>query len=144
MTGYQLNIIVPAVAALGAALIAGISSYLVGRGMRSHDWRLSLTRDRILDRRQIYARFLAGADALMLRSADNRAQSVDELLPLFAIVAEISLIAPDSVSGPATRLCDVLLESLKPEVGKEGDYFSAKSAFVKAARDDLLQLEQLR
>ena len=52
MTPSLLQILVPLVASLGAALVAGVASYLAGRGARSHEWKLGLIRESLQERQR--------------------------------------------------------------------------------------------
>jgi hypothetical protein len=42
------EIIIPVAASLGGALVAGWISYVAGRGVRVHEWKLQLARERRL------------------------------------------------------------------------------------------------
>jgi len=143
MAATLAEIIVPVCVSLGGAVVAGYASYLVGRGTRSHEWRLALIRERLLERRQLYARFMAEADRNMLLIVAGGAKSIDNVMPLFAMLAEISLLSSDAVQESAKALCDCALHANRRDGdGKsEGDHFGTKTAFLKAARSEITQLE---
>jgi hypothetical protein len=109
--------------------------------MRSHDWKLSLIREKLLDYRQLYARFLAEADRLMLLSADGTKRNVEDLGPLFSSFSELSLVATDAVSKSAARMCESVLNSISQKADGEGAYFAAKADFLRTARDEIASME---
>ena len=82
MTNLSMQLLAPIIASLGAALVAGIASYIAGRGMRSHEWKLGLVRERLLERQRLYAKFVAEADRNMLLVAGAGAKSIDNVMPL--------------------------------------------------------------
>lgn len=143
MNASSVQILVPIIASLGAALIAGIASYIAGRGMRSHEWKLGLVRERLLERQRLYAKFIAEADRNMLLTAGTDAKSIDNVMPLLALYAEISLLSTDAVQHCAKRVCDVAISANGAEnTQQNGDHFAAKSAFVDAARNELKTIEE--
>jgi hypothetical protein len=136
------EIIIPVVASLSGALVAGWVSYIAGRRVRLHEWNLQLARERILERQRLYARFIAEADRNLLTVAAGGAKSVDNILPLFAFQAEIWLLSGPCVQKAATRMCDLAVSvNAAEEVRSDGDLFSAKKDFLAAARAELEALE---
>ena len=142
MIAFSLQILVPIFASLGAALIAGIASYIAGRGMRSHEWKLGLVRERLLERQRLYAKFIAEADRNVLLIAGAGTKSIDNVMPLLGLYAEISLLSTDAVQQCAKRVCDLAISANGVESrGQDGKHFVVKSAFVDAARDELKAIE---
>lgn len=142
MPANLAEIIIPVVASLGGALVAGWVSYIAGRGVRLHEWKLQLVRERILERQRLYARFIAEADHNLLTIAASGSKSIDNIMPLFSIQAEIWLLSTPGVQEAAKRMCDLALSA--NAAGKDradGDSFAAKTAFVEAARAELAALE---
>ena len=142
MTASSVQLLVPIVASLGAALIAGVASYVAGRGMRSYEWKLGLVRERLLERQRLYAKFIAEADRNVLLIAGVGTKSIDNVMPLLALYAEISLLSTDAVQQRAKRVCDLAISANGVERSEQdGDHFAAKSAFVDAARSELKAIE---
>jgi hypothetical protein len=142
MTNLSMQLLVPIIASLGAALVAGIASYIAGRGMRSHEWKLGLVRERLLERQRLYAKFVAEADRNMLLVAGAGAKSIDNVMPLLGLYAEISLLSTEAVQQCAKRLCDLAISANGIESGGQGsDHFAAKLAFVDVARGELKAIE---
>lgn len=142
MTASLAQILVPLVASLGAALVAGVTSYIAGRGMRSHEWKLGLVRERLLERQRLYAKFIAEADRNVLLIAGAGTKSIDNVMPLLGLYAEISLLSTDAVRQCAKRVCDLAISANGVESsGQDGDHFAAKSAFVDVARSELNAIE---
>lgn len=142
MTASSVQILVPVIASLGAALVAGIASYVAGRGMRLHEWKLGLVRERLLERQRLYAKFIVEADRNALLIAVAGTKSLDNVMPLLALYAEISLLSTDAVQQCAKRVCDLAISANGVEgSGQKGDHFAAKSAFVNVARSELEAIE---
>ena len=136
------EIIVPVAASLGGALVAGWVSYVAGRSVRLHEWKLQLARERILERQRLYARLIAEADRNLLTVAAGGTKSIDNVMPLFALQAEISLLSGQSVQETAKRVCDLALSvNAAGKDRAEGNAFAAKTAFVEAARAEVVALE---
>lgn len=136
------EIIVPVAASLGGALVAGWVSYIAGRGVRLHEWKLQLARERILERQRLYAKFIAEADRNLLTVATGGTKSIDNVMPLFALQAEIWLLSSQSVRDAAKQICDLALSANAAGKNRaEGDAFAAKIAFIEAARAELAALE---
>lgn len=142
MTNLSMQLLVPIIASLGAALVAGVASYIAGRGMRSYEWKLGLVRERLLERQRLYAKFVAEADRNMLLIAGGGAKSIDNVMPLLGLYAEISLLSTEAVQQCAKRLCDLAISANGIESGAQGgDHFAAKTAFVDVARAELKSVE---
>lgn len=143
MSATFAEIIISASASLAGAAAAAYASYLIGRGTRLHEWKLALIRERLLERRQLYAKFVAEADRNMLSISSGGAKSMDNVMSLFAMFAEISLLSPDAVQDAAKMLCDDVLSANAEESSAESrsDYFARKEAFLTAARYEIASLE---
>lgn len=142
MPSSVAEIIIPVVASLSGALVAGWVSYIAGRGVRLHEWKLQLARERILERQRLYARFIAEADRNLLTVAAGGSKTIDNIMQLFALQAEIWLLSSQSVQDAAKRICELALSANAAGNDRaEGDAFAAKTAFIEAARADLVALE---
>lgn len=84
MPATLAEILVPVGASLATALVAGVASYLAGRGMRFHEWKLGLVRERILERQRLYARLIAEADRIQLAAIAKGEKSISNLMPLMS------------------------------------------------------------
>lgn len=143
VTSSLAQILVPLAASLGAALIAGVASYLAGRGMRSHEWKLGLVRERLLERQRLYAKFIVEADRNVLVVTAHAKKSIDNVAPLLSLYAEISLLSSPAVQACAQQVCNLAIAANGVEdTGQDGDHFAAKSAFVDAARRELSTIEE--
>ncbi len=140
MPSSVADIIIPIGASLAGVLAAAYPSFLVGRGIQTHEWRLALIRDRILERRQLYAKFLVEADRNMLAVAAGK-KSLDNVAPLFPLLAEISLLASPPVNECARAIGDMGLAANAAETEASIDHYAARAAFVEAARTEIAELE---
>jgi|GEM_PF-5597453 len=95
-----------------------------------------------LERQRLHARFIAEADRNLLTVAAGGAKSIDNVMALFALQAEIWLLSGQSVQDAAKRMCDLALSAnAAADARAEGGLFAAKMAFVDAARTELAALE---
>ncbi|PKB13688.1 hypothetical protein B0I00_3129 [Novosphingobium kunmingense] len=135
------QIYVPMIATLGASAVAVVGSFYVGRGMRSQEWKLSLVRERLLERQRLYARFIAEADRNLLLLLSGKEAHVDNVMPVLALYAEISLLSTEAVLQGAKRVCDLAISANGQEPDPQSDHYGVRSAFVEAARSELAALE---
>ncbi|WP_257544715.1 hypothetical protein [Sphingopyxis sp. DBS4] len=134
------DIIIPIGASLTGAIAAAYPSFLAGRSIQTHEWRLALIRDRIQERRQLYAKFLVEADRNVLTVVGGQ-KSLDNVSSLFALLAEISLVSSESVHQCARAVGNIGLSANAADEDDRGDHFAAKAAFVEAARNEIAMLE---
>lgn len=124
---------------LVAALVAGVVSYLAGRGMRTHEWRLALAREELTARKALYAAFLAEAHQLIIQASETKLSDVRELEVLNRQYAEITLVGSKPVIEAAMHIVDrVLMANVREETAAEAlEYHPRKEAFLTAARNEL-------
>lgn len=135
-----IDVAVPVGASLASAITAGYLSFLAGRSLHTHQWRLALIREQILDRRQLYARFLAEADRNLMAVIEGR-KSLQNITPLLTMVAEISLVGSKDVLSSAKHVAELGINANSTESEGTGDHASAKAAFIDAARSEIEALE---
>jgi hypothetical protein len=134
----------PAISAgaiLIVAIISGLASYLVGRGMKDLEWRLGMQREKIEKRVQLYSAFLAEADRLMLLSINKEFQGAMGFEALTSRYASIELLAAAPVVDAARDVLDVALDSHSSGFNRQEDRYALKRKFVDAARAELADLE---
>ena len=137
-----LQIFVPILAALTGAAMAGLASYIAGKGMRQHEWMLSLARERLTERQRLYARFLGEADRHQLEVIARGNRSLDNVMPLLTMYNEILLLASAEVEQAAKQICDIAVTELsEAAASRNAGHFTAKTLFLKAARKELDLLE---
>lgn len=127
---------------LGAALIAGIVSYLAGRGMKTHEWRLALAKEELASRKTLYAAFLAEAQRLVIQASERKVHEVSALDQLSRQYAEITLVGSKAVCEAAMHVFDqVLLANVQEQTTEEALRFHPrKAAFLNAARAEIESL----
>ncbi|NTE84772.1 hypothetical protein G6M12_24780 [Agrobacterium tumefaciens] len=120
------------------AIVAGFLSFLAGRGMKTHEWRLLLIKEKVAMRQRLYADFLAEADKLVLESMHLKSSEPVAFVGLIRKFSEIELIAVESVSTSAKRVCDYAISShtagrkSDSEVDGEEGFYELKSQFISA------------
>ena len=127
---------------LGAAFVAGGISYLAGRGMKTHEWKLTLAREELAARKALYATFLSEAHRLIVKATEKKIEVVAELDTLNRQYAEITLVGSRAVTDAAMQVFDsVLMAQMRDETATEAMVFHPrKEAFLVAARNELQAL----
>ena len=128
-----------AISTLAVALVAGFISYIAGRGMKTHEWKLAQAKEEISARKALYSSFLAEAQRLVVQSTESKNHKVSELDKLQEQYAEITLVGSGAVVETAKFAFDsVLLAHLREQdVADAVDFHARKQAFVEAARAEL-------
>lgn len=138
-----IGLVVPIGAALSGALAAGSMNFIAGRNIQTHQLRLGLIREQIVERRQLYSRFLVAADSNLLAVIGGE-KSLGNLTPLLRLASEISLLASPEVQASATKVAEPGLDANAERTGQHGDtgnHAGAKKAFIEAARAEIAALE---
>lgn len=127
-----------------AAVVAGVVSYLAGRSMKSFEWRLALTRDRLAARERLYGEFLAEATTLQLQSIDAKVERAADFSSITAKMELISLQAPDAVVAAAREVWTAALDAnaAKPKEGPGTGFFALKQTFIKEVRSEVEALQR--
>src|SRR3989344_8745608 len=103
--------VIAVLSTLVGAIVAGVISYAAGRGMKTHEWRLSLAKEEIASRKTLYVGFLAEVHRLLIQSTHKKVASVVELKDLDAKYAEISLLGSKPIVESAKLLVDAILSA---------------------------------
>lgn len=130
------------------AVVAGVLSYIAGRGMKTLEWCLALLKEKSVIRQRLYSDFLAEADRLMLLSIGKKVSDPVEFHALLRKFAEIELLAPEGVSEAARAFIDCVMAS--HVVGQRDDAetvdgtgtYKLKSKFIALAKQELRSFEQ--
>lgn len=126
------------ISTLVGAVVAGVISYIAGRGMKTHEWKLALAREEIASRKSLYVAFLAESQRLLIQSTHTKISSVTELKDLDARFAEISLLSSAPVVEAAKLIVDSILSA--HTAGRERDdtnFYARKQSFIDAVRQEL-------
>ena len=137
------TIVLTAVGTLASAAVAGFISYIAGRSMKSHEWRLTIVREGIQARQRLYGEFLTEAGRLQLLSIENKVSEAAAFHDLFRRLAEIELLASDDVVEVAKQIAGTVMSSHRAghtEAGQEPDYHSLKAKFISSAKNELKRL----
>lgn len=130
------------VGTLISAIVAGTISYVAGRGMKTHEWRLSLAKEEIASRRTLYVEFLAEAHRLLLISTEKKVSNVSELKNLNAKYVEISIFSSPLVVDTAKLIVDaILIANSRDEEKSDTGFYSRKEKFIDAVRQELKSFE---
>jgi hypothetical protein len=131
------------ISVLSGAVVGGIINYAATSRAKNQEWRLEMARLRILERRKLYADFLALSQLLIAQAIDSKLSNASEISVVFNEQARIELVASDEVIASAKAICSCVLDSHARDPGKDkGNFYSLKSAFVTAVRKELDLLER--
>lgn len=123
---------------LAGAVVAGAISYVTGRSVKTHEWKLALAREEIASRKSLYVAFLAEAHRLIMQSTHKKISSVTELSDLDAKYAEISLVSSVPVVEGAKLVVDSVLSAHTASSKNEGtDFYARKQRFIDSVRTEL-------
>lgn len=124
------------------ALLAGGLSYAAGKGMKRHEWDLSLRREKVTVRQRLYAEFLAEADRLILESIQKKSDAATSFYEITRKFSEIELISSEPVCAAAKSICSNAISSHAADEKEEGIYFELKRLFVEQARKEIASYEK--
>ena len=125
---------------LAAALVAGLLSFWAGRGLKTHEWKLSLAKEEAAAKKKLYAEFLAEAQRLIIRATEEKVHQASELDRINNQYAEITLVGGKAVSEAAMQVFDsVLLAHVQSDqtATEAMQFHPRKQAFLEAARHEL-------
>ena len=132
------------VSTLLGAMVAGFISFIAGRGLKTHEWRLAMAREGVAVRQRLYAEFLNEAQALYLQSLDEKISRVGDVKGLTRSFEEICLLSNDSTVNTARLICDVVFDAHSVEPIEKLSFYDAKQAFIKEARAELADFQKQR
>ena len=124
---------------LAAALVAGVVSYIAGRGMKTHEWRLTLAREELAARKSLYTKFLTEAQRLTIQASECKVHSPTELDTLNSQYAEMTIVSSKAIVEAAKYVFDsVLLAHLRDQDASDAnDFHVRKQAFIDSVRAEL-------
>ena len=125
------------------AIVAAVISFLAGRGLKSHEWRLELTKERMMARERLYADFLTVVTSHALRAKDEKLSKVASLTDVMEKNERIALVASQPVVEAAKALCTAILDmnTVGESAGTDG-FFDLKQEFIRQVRSELAALEK--
>lgn len=123
------------------AIIAGVLSYTAGKGMKRHEWDLSIRREKVAVRQRLYAEFLAETDRQILQSLEEKSSTATSFYEITRKFSEIELISSSTVSATARAICDHVIGS--HTVAKtEANFYELKQTFIQHARKEIAEYEK--
>ena len=128
-------------ATLSVVVAGGLLNFFSNRTVKQHEWRLTLARDQIIRREALYTDYLAEIQRLTVKSIYKLLEIPTDLQNLDRLLAQMTLLSPSSVTEAARALRLNLRRNrtLETELeGNEPDLDALNSAFVVAARSDLI------
>jgi len=124
------------------AILAAVISYAAGRGMKNHEWRLDIVKEKISLRHRLYTEFLAEADRLVLQGLEAKTAKATAFHTLTARLSEIELIGSDAVVEAARDICGSALASHAVEDAEPKEvFYDVKKNFISAVRREISAIE---
>ena len=92
------------IATLAGVLVGGLVNFFATRTAKRHEWRLTLARDQIVRREQLYTDYLAEARRLTAEAIFRELEVPKDVHELDRMLAYMTLLSPDSVTEAAREL----------------------------------------
>jgi hypothetical protein len=139
MSPELTNTTLTMLATLIGALVAGVISFIAGRSLKTHEWKLAVIKETIATRRRIYAEFLSEADRLMMQSIEDKIDRLTALNELTTKFSEISLLSPDPVIEAAKVVFDAVISAHARDSKSVGgrNFYKDKQNFIAAAKKEI-------
>ncbi|NIK08712.1 hypothetical protein FHY11_002222 [Xanthomonas arboricola] len=124
-------------------VIGGLVNYLSTTRSKDREWRLNLTREKILARQKLYTEFMVAAQALSLEATRTKLSDTKVFDTLMSIYAQVELVGSEPVVATAKKLCGHVLDAHSIDTPKsERLLHHEKTDFIKAVRDEICTLEE--
>jgi hypothetical protein len=130
---------------LAGVLVGGLVNFLATRTAKRHEWRLTLARDQIIRREQLYADYLAEARRLTAEAIFRQLQVPADVRDLDRMMAQMTLLSPAPVVEAGRELRRYLVRMRTAEAGTSPDepaINQLSKSFVDEARQDLASFSQ--
>lgn len=142
---HQMSDYVAIIGTLAGVLVGGLVNFLATRMAKRHEWRLTLARDQIIRREQLYSDYLAEARRLTGEAIFRQLQVPGDVRDLDKMLAQMTLLSPVPVVDAARELRRYLVRMRTAENGTSPDepaINQLSKSFVESARQDLALFAQ--
>ena len=130
------------IAALCGTAVGGLITYFTNRDLKKTEWKLSVLREEINDRKRLYSDFLAEAYRLTLISFQTKYNDLKEFDILNRYYAQIELLAADKIVETAKAIIDNVIDGhSENNVNPEKLFFDVKRNFIHEVKKELFQLK---
>lgn len=130
------------IAALGGTALGGFINYFASRSAKTREWELSLRREKIAERSNLYSAFLVSAQKMVMMSIEGRPQKPSELDIINIEFAKIEMLSASAVVETAKQICDyVIVAHSRSRDEDKRSFFELKQAFISQSRRELAALE---
>lgn len=124
------------------ALLAAVLSYAAGKGMKNHEWKLNLLREKVAIRQRVYVEFLAEAEGQILRSIDAKSDKATSFLELSRVFSGVQLISSDVVVAAASAIYEHIIQSHAASEKTKAGFYGLKQTFIYQARKEIAGYEK--
>jgi hypothetical protein len=135
-----MNEYLAVISTLSGVLVGGLVNFLSTRTAKRHEWRLTLARDQLIRREQVYADFLAEARRLAADAIFRDLEVPRDVHQLDRFLAQMSLLSPEGVINAARDLRRHLVRNRSGEISADDSpptLNQLSTRFTEAARTDL-------
>jgi hypothetical protein len=138
---YQIIIaLIGVFAALGGTTAGGLISYFTNKNLNEKNWRRSLIKEEISEKRQLYSEFLAECYRIKMESVKKEFKiSLDNLSVIYKYYSRITLVSDEPVVRYAKDLLDHILSVLSDETAKN-EFISSVDSFVDNVKKEIDRL----
>jgi hypothetical protein len=128
--------------ALFGTTAGGLISYYANKEIRRTEWRSSIIREEINEKKKIYSDYLSEATRLAWIGVENKSDTVREFHPLSNLAARIELVGSEKVVEASKMIMDHVL-SLHTENKKtmERTFFEVKTVFINEVKQEIYRLQ---
>ncbi|AFY33282.1 hypothetical protein [Calothrix sp. PCC 7507] len=122
--------------------LGGLISYLSNKNLKLTEWRLSIKKDELISRKQLYVEFLGEVNRLILFSIEEKASSTKHFEFLMKCFSHIELTASENVIEKAKIITDAIVTCHSQSDNKQNqNIYNLKKHFIKAVKDEIFSLE---
>lgn len=128
------------IATIAGVLVGGLVNFLATRTAKRHEWRLTLARDQILRREQLYSDYLAEARRLTGEAIFRQLDLPKDVSDMDKMLAQMSLLSPANVTESARELRRYLVR----QRSSSDLYRHAAASLARNANDRRTVAHQIR
>jgi hypothetical protein len=135
------NDITVALIGIGSALlgttVGAIATYYSNKAVKTLEWKHSIKREEIHEKKKLYSSLLAESSRLVLRAIEEKSDQVSEFENITNYIAQIQLISNDAVFNAAVSIADYVVSAhYKNEKERKENFSQLRKSFAKAVREE--------
>ncbi|UNB57094.1 hypothetical protein [Aeromonas hydrophila] len=133
--------VAPIFTVLGVILGGGVS-YFTNTKVKQVEFRQSMIRYELENRRKLYSDFLAEANKLALISIENKSSSPTFLLDISRLLAEIELVGSKDIHKQARRILECIVNAHSKDAKNIEALLLIRAQFVELVKLEFNSIEK--